>query len=155
MGDCQWIQEVLLLRNNICRQQLHTDVYLGAKLNLMQLENGVWAWGICLSKYVQKLYVTVKSKGKKMTKFYKLTHLAPNPFPTVHCPELDTSPELPSKHASYYQSLMGIYRWMIDLGRIDILIEVSMLPQHMALPQLRCLEADLDVMSYLLLQKLF
>ncbi len=28
------------------------DIYLGAKLKLMQLENGVWAWGISLSKYV-------------------------------------------------------------------------------------------------------
>ncbi len=26
------------------------DIYLGAKLKLMQLENGVWAWGISPSK---------------------------------------------------------------------------------------------------------
>ncbi len=28
------------------------DIYLCAKLKLMQLENGVWAWGITSSKYV-------------------------------------------------------------------------------------------------------
>ncbi len=28
------------------------DVYLGDKLNLMQLEIGVWVWGISQSKYV-------------------------------------------------------------------------------------------------------
>ncbi len=30
------------------------NVYLGAKLKLMQLENGVWAWGLSPSKYVQE-----------------------------------------------------------------------------------------------------
>ncbi len=30
------------------------DVYLGAKLKLMQLENHVWAWGLSLSKDVQE-----------------------------------------------------------------------------------------------------
>ncbi len=30
------------------------DVYLGAKLKLMQLENDVWACGLSLFKYVQE-----------------------------------------------------------------------------------------------------
>ncbi len=30
------------------------DVYLGAKLRLMQFENGIWAWGLSLSKHVQE-----------------------------------------------------------------------------------------------------
>ncbi len=30
------------------------DVYLGAKLKLMQLENGVWAWGLSPSKYIHE-----------------------------------------------------------------------------------------------------
>ncbi len=46
---------------------------------------------------------------------------------------------------------MGIYRWMIEHVRVDILTEVSMLSSHMALPRQRHLEAALDVMSYLLL----
>ncbi len=29
------------------------DIYLGAKLKLMQLKNGIWAWGISPSKYIQ------------------------------------------------------------------------------------------------------
>ena len=77
--------------------------------------------------------------------------LAPNPFPTDYRPELDVSPELPLEHASYYQSLMGIFRWMIELGRVDICTEVSMLSSHMALPRQGHLEAALHVMSYLLL----
>ncbi len=76
------------------------DVYSGAKLKLMQLENGVWAWGLSPSKYVQeavrnwKMYI-----GGNLPKFYKLTRLAPNPFPTDYQPELDVFPELPPEHA--------------------------------------------------------
>ncbi|KAL7463856.1 hypothetical protein ACHAXS_004207 [Conticribra weissflogii] len=58
------------------------DVYLGAKLKLMQLENGVWAWGLSLSKYVQEAVRNCKKYvGENLNKFYKLMHFAPNPSP--------------------------------------------------------------------------
>ena len=119
-------------------------------MKLMQLENGVWAWGLSPSKYVQEAVRNCKKYiSENLPKFYKLTRLAPNPFPTDYRPELDTSPELSPEHASYYQSLMGSYRWMIELGRVDICTEVSMLSSHMALPRQGHLEAALHVMSYL------
>ncbi len=86
---------------------------------------------------------------ENLPKFYKLTHLAPNHIPTDYRPELDMSPELLPEHTSYYQSLMGIYRLMIELGRVDICTEVSMLLSHMALLHQGHLEAVLYVMLYL------
>ncbi len=60
------------------------DVYLGAKLKLMQLENGVWAWGLSPSKYVQEAVRNcTKYIGENLPKFYRLTRLAPNPFPQI------------------------------------------------------------------------
>ncbi len=89
------------------------DVYLGVKLKLMQLENGVWMWGLSSSKYVQEAICNCKKyKEENLPKFYKLTHFAPNLFHTDHWPELDTYPELAPEYALYYQSLMGIYRWI-------------------------------------------
>ncbi len=59
------------------------DVYLGAKLKLMQLLNGVWAWGLSPSNYVQETVHNCKKYiEENLPKFYKLTRLAPNPFPT-------------------------------------------------------------------------
>ncbi len=116
----------------------------------MQLENGEWAWGLSPSKYVQEAVQNCKKYVEEtLPKFYKLTCLAPNPFPTDYRPELDTSPKLPPEHASYYQFIMGIYRWMIELGRVDICTEVSMLSSHMALSCQGHLEAALHVMLYL------
>ena len=50
-------------------------------------------------------------------------------------PEIDTSDELDYAEAAYYQSLIGILRWMVELERIDITCEVLMISSHMALPQ--------------------
>ena len=36
--------------------------------------------------------------------------------------------------APYYQSLIGILRWIVELGQVDICVEVSMLSAHLALP---------------------
>ncbi len=116
----------------------------------MQLENGVWAWGMSPSKYVQEAIQNCKKYVEQnLPKFYKLTRLAPNPFPMDYRLELDSSPQLPPEHALYYQSLMGIYRLMIELGRVDICTEVSMLSSHMALLCQGHLDAALHVMSYL------
>ncbi len=76
------------------------DVYLGAKLKLMQLKNGVWAWGLSQSKYLQEVMHKCKKYVKeKLPKCYKLMYLVPNPFPTDYWPELDTLAELMPEHA--------------------------------------------------------
>ena len=36
------------------------DIYLGAKLNNMRLENGVWAWSKSTERYVKELVVKVE-----------------------------------------------------------------------------------------------
>ncbi len=84
---------------------------------------------------------------ENLPKFCKLMYLVPNPFPTDCQPELDMLPELPPEHALHYQSLMGIYRWIIELGRVDISTKVSMLSSHMALPHQGHLEAAFHIMS--------
>ena len=63
-------------------------------------------------------------------------------------PELDTSPELDTDAASYYLSFIGILRWMIELGRIDIITKVLLLSSHVALPREGYLEAVVHVMAH-------
>ncbi len=47
------------------------DVHLGAKLKLMQLENGAWAWGLSWSKYVQETVQNCKKYVEEdLPKFY-------------------------------------------------------------------------------------
>ena len=74
---------------------------------------------------------------------------ADNPLALGYVPELDVSPVLTSDLASYYQSQIGVLRWMVELGRVDINTEVSMLSSHMAMPREGHLEALFHVFAFL------
>ena len=54
--------------------------------------------------------------AKHVSKGYKLPKRAKNPIESGYCPELDVSPCLGPDEASYYQSLIGVMRWMIEIG---------------------------------------
>ncbi len=100
--------------------------YLGAKLKMTQLENGIWAWGISPSKYVaQAVKNCAKHLTNKLNNHFCLPQWADNPFPYDYWPELDLSDHLDPDCSSFYQHLIGVMRWMVELGRIDILKSLS------------------------------
>ena len=82
-------------------------------------------------------------------KRYKLLKDAPNPFMMGYEPDQDVSEVLALQEASYFQSLIRIMRWMVELGRVDIATEVSLLSSYMAMPREGHIEATLHIMSYL------
>ena len=54
---------------------------------------------------------------------------------------MDVTPELNDKIGLQFLQLLGILRWEIELGRMDIYVKVSQLSQHQALPWRGNLEA--------------
>ena len=72
-----------------------------------------------------------------------------DPLPKGYRPEMDVSEELGPEEASYYMSLIGIVWWMVELGRVDICTEVSMMSSHLALPREGHLEAVFHMFEYL------
>ena len=64
-------------------------------------------------------------------------------------PELDVSSELAPKDSAYYQSLIGILRWIVELGQIDICLEVSMMLSHLVMPRKGHLDQVLHIFTYL------
>jgi hypothetical protein len=111
------------------------DIYLGAKLKLTQLENGIWTWGLSPSKYfAQAVKNCKKHLTDKLNNCFQLPQHADNLFPYDYCPELDLSDPLDPECSSFYQHLFGVMRWMVELGRIDIATEVSLLSSHLAYP---------------------
>jgi len=49
-----------------------------------------------------------------------------SPLPQQYHPELDTSPLLADKAIKYFQSQISILRWAVELGRVDIYVDVAM-----------------------------
>jgi hypothetical protein len=68
---------------------------------------------------------------------------------TNYRPELDTSPLLSPEQANYYMSLIGILRWAVELGRLDIYVDVTLLSSYMAQPRMGHMEQVLHIFSYL------
>ena len=72
-----------------------------------------------------------------------------SPWLRNYRPEVDVSTELSSIQASYYQSLIGILRWIVELGRADIVIETSALASMMELPSEGHLDAVFHMFAFL------
>ena len=80
---------------------------------------------------------------------YELISNAPNPFPLECEPCMDVSPLLSPDEASYFKTIIGVVMWMVELGRIEIAVEVSQLSSLLAMPRQGRLVNALHVMSYL------
>ena len=112
------------------------DHYLGGKVRKVQLENGVYAWAFSSSQYVQTAVKNVEAYlMSEDSKQWKMPNKADTPLTTTYRPELDISRELNEADTAYYQSLIGILRWIVGLGLVDVCLEVSMMSSHLALPR--------------------
>lgn len=122
------------------------DMYLGAKLQKKQINN-TWCWTITSVDYVNAAVETIKGAIKN-TK-WSLPTRCKTPMTQSYYPELDDSPELPPSDVTLYQEMIGMLRWATELGRVDILHEISILSQHQALPREGHMKEILHIIAYL------
>jgi hypothetical protein len=101
------------------------------------------------SKYVQSAVQNVQYYLVAIPGDQKLMKKASGPFAGGYKPKLDESPELDPTRANFYQSQIGILRWCVELRRIDIITEVSMLSTYLCLPREGRLEAVFHGFAYL------
>jgi len=126
------------------------DIYLGSKLCKVTMDNGVTAWALSPTKYVQEAVKNVEAHllerydGRKLPR-----NRGSGPWPSGYVTETDESPELDAEDAAYYQSQIGVLHWMVELGRMDIITEVSLLASQMAMPREGHLEAVFHIFGYL------
>ena len=121
--------------------------YLGGKLREVELENGQKCWAFGLKQYVEAAVQNVVDYLKKREK--SLIAKAPTPMSCGYRPEIDVTPELGPEDAAYYHSLIGVLRWIVELGRVDINVEASMLSSHLVLPREGHLQELFHVFAYL------
>jgi len=127
------------------------DNYLGNKLKKTKLPNGVEAWGLSSSKYVQEAVANVErylAANPTMGKSLKHKHVK-SPWPSGYEAELDASEELGAKDATFYQHLIGVCHWIVELGRVDVITEVSILASYLCNPRDGHMDAALHLYSYL------
>ena len=119
-----------------------TDIYLGAKIT-KRMHNGKNIWTMTSQEYLKAAIKEVENKNGK------LDSKATTPIAKSYSPELDSTDELKSHEITYYQELIGILRWATEIGRVDILHEISILSAYQASPRHGHLKQLLHIFAYL------
>ena len=123
------------------------DLYLGAKLSTIILPNGVKAWDVSASKYVQEAERNVEKE--LLARGISLKRGINAPISTGYQPEIDFTPECDEIDAKLYMLSIGVLRWIVEMGRIDITVEVSMLSSHCMMPREVHLQQLYQMFGYL------
>ncbi len=116
------------------------------KVEKTRLPNGIYVWGLSPSRYVNHTVKNCQTRlTQKLNNKYKILTRAENP---LYCVDTDVSEPLDDECSSFFQHLIGIMRWMVELGRVDIAVEVSLLSSYLAYPWEGHLEAAIYIMGY-------
>ena len=129
-------------------RQDHTAryIYLGAQLHKRNIQ-GRDCWTMTSEKYVNAAVQNVEERLAKMNR--TLPSRCNTPLSARYRPELDQSDELDCEGIQLFQELIGMLRWMVELGRIYIMVEVSMLLLHLDNPRHRHLHKAIQIFGHL------
>jgi hypothetical protein len=123
------------------------EYYLGAKLQRKTL-NGFQCWTVTSQNYVKAAVKNVEDALKKSGR--KLPTLnTGTPMNITYSPKMDITEELNDDNITYFQELIGVLRWATEIGRVNILLEVSLLSQFQANPRDSHLEQVLHIFAFL------
>ena len=104
-------------------------------------------WAMSSDTYVKRSIADVERALEEIGQ--RLRSKVTTPLSSSYRPELDATPELDDRRANYYQGLIGVLRWIVELGRIDIMVAVAMLSRYLANPREGHLEEVFHVFAYL------
>ena len=132
MKTIEGIKIVFKLKNDAAEPP---EMYLGATLEKVKNSQGVECWSISSEKYVKAAVENVEEKLDKSG--MRLPSGVKVPMSTAYHPSEDISKEMDGRGVQYYLELIGVLRWAIEIGRVDILLEVSLLSSHLDMPRIR------------------
>ena len=119
--------------------------YLGAKL---EWKEDIMGRGCTSYKYVNAAIQAVEERLKERN-----DRPLPSRVATLmsydYIPELDATEELQSDKVNYYQELIGILRWAMEIGWVDILHEVSILSEYQVNPRRGHMNGVFHIFGYL------
>ena len=98
------------------------DMYLGAVIQKVT-NYGTECWTTSSEKYLDSAINNVEEKLEKHKLEFTTrcdTTLSSNYYPSEY-----TTPELDSSGVQYFQGLIGVLIWVVELGRVEILLEVA------------------------------
>ena len=123
------------------------DTYLGATISKIDNVHGDECWAMSSDQYCSALVANVEDELYK--KGLQLPSRCVTPFSNGYQPSEDCTAELKAEGLQRFQEIIGSLRWAIELGRVDILLETTLLSKHLALPREGHMEQALHIVGYL------
>ena len=92
----------------------------------MELLPGDWVWRLSSDdEYFARARSEVETERNRYDNI--LPKMVLLPMAAGYQPELDASPELRTERVIYFRSLIGVLRWAMEHGHIDIIVEVGLI----------------------------
>jgi hypothetical protein len=127
------------------------DTYLGVDIKKFRIPNSddpdKVRWAFESTSYVKKAIADLEKELEDAD--LRLLPSAKTPLASGYRPELDLSAELGSKQLNYYQGLIGVLRWVCEIGRIDVLMPVSLMSRYLVSARQGHLEQVFHIFAYL------
>jgi hypothetical protein len=133
--------------------------YLGADIGKVYYEDGSYGWTMGSETYTTQAIKNLKKRMEKEgyeynKKLSDVDYSPKQPFSSLNYrPEMDVSDYCSDSQTQFFQNLIGILRWTVELGRIDIAYEVSVLSRYLAQPRTGHFVQALHIFKYLDLHK--
>ena len=127
------------------------ETYLGVDIKKFRIPNSddpdKVRWAFESTSYVKKAIADLEKELEEAD--LRLLPNAKTPLASGYRPELDLSAELGSKQLNYYQGLIGVLRWICEIGRIDVLMPVSLMSRYLVSARQGHLEQVFHIFAYL------
>ena len=103
-------------------------IYLGEEIKKYQVISGKEHYSMSSKKYMKNSVKKVEQLLLEEGRTLRDTRTSgKQPLPSKYQPELEQSYELSTDMISRYLQLIGILRWALEIGRIDIFAEVAIM----------------------------
>ena len=124
-------------------------LYLGNQVETFDIDgdSSKRCWALSSNRYAKEAIRNVQTWMDARGMQFKTRTVGV--LPSNYRPELDTSAYCDQEWMTFYQQQMGVLRWLVELGRIDITAEVSMLAAFLAGPREGHVHAMLHVFAYI------
>ena len=124
------------------------DRNLGANAEKVQLQDGSVAWSMTCVDYlkdaIENVVKTLQDSGTSLKNFGD----GEQPYVSAYRTKLDVTLNLDDEMTNRYQKLIGILRWPIELGRIDINTKVSCMSKYLCNPRENHLHTVYKIFRY-------
>jgi hypothetical protein len=108
--------------------------YLGTTIDLVELNDNVNTWSMLAAGYLEKVLPAIEEKFGSLRTIYKKTDRKKLFIPVLpdYHPEMDETNLLDDDEKRLYQSYIGILRWVVKLGCIDLVHTCATMAKFMA-----------------------